>query len=175
MSWPADVGQIPIFYAERPTGRPRLETEHFSSKYLDIPNDPRFTFGHGLSYTTFLLTNPRATRWTITAGETTEILIDVKNTGTMAGEHTVFLFIRDVVSSITRPQLELKDFTKVALAPGEMNTVRFTLSSDQLRFLGADLEPLLEPGLFDVFVGSSADPAQLQMLELRVNPPPSVA
>nr|WP_244512120.1 glycoside hydrolase family 3 N-terminal domain-containing protein [Bosea robiniae] len=175
MSWPADVGQIPIFYAERPTGRPRLETEHFSSKYLDIPNDPRFTFGHGLSYTTFLLTNPRATRWTITAGEATEILIDVKNTGTMAGEHTVFLFIRDVVSSITRPQLELKDFTKVALAPGEMNTVRFTLSSDQLRFLGADLEPLLEPGLFDVFVGPSADPAQLQMLELRVNPPPSVA
>lgn len=175
MSWPADVGQIPIFYAERPTGRPRLETEHFSSKYLDIPNDPRFTFGHGLSYTTFLLTNPRATRWTITAGEATEILIDVKNTGTMAGEHTVFLFIRDVASSITRPQLELKDFTKVALAPGDMNTVRFTLSSDQLRFLGADLEPLLEPGLFDVFVGSSADPAQLQMLELRVNPPPSVA
>ncbi len=175
MSWPADVGQIPIFYAERPTGRPRLETEHFSSKYLDIPNDPRFTFGHGLSYTTFLLTNPRATRWTITAGEATEILVDVKNTGAVAGEHTVFLFIRDVVSSITRPQLELKDFTKVALAPGDMNTVRFTLSSDQLRFLGADLEPLLEPGLFDVFVGSSADPAQLQMLELRVNPPPSVA
>nr|WP_248309310.1 glycoside hydrolase family 3 N-terminal domain-containing protein [Bosea sp. AK1] len=175
MSWPADVGQIPIFYAERPTGRPRLETEHFSSKYLDIPNEPRFTFGHGLSYTTFLLTNPRATRWTITAGEATEILVDVKNTGAMAGEHTVFLFIRDVVSSITRPQLELKDFTKVALAPGDMNTVRFTLSSDQLRFLGADLEPLLEPGLFDVFVGPSADPAQLQMLELRVNPPPSVA
>lgn len=175
MSWPADVGQIPIFYAERPTGRPRLETEHFSSKYLDIPNDPRFTFGHGLSYTTFLLTNPRATRWTIAAGEATEILVDVKNTGAMAGEHTVFLFIHDVVSSITRPQLELKDFTKVALAPGEMKTVRFTLSSDQLRFLGTDLEPLLEPGLFDVFVGSSADPAQLQMLELRVNPPPSVA
>ena len=175
MSWPADVGQIPIFYAERPTGRPRLETEHFSSKYLDIPNEPRFTFGHGLSYTTFLLTNPRATRWTITAGESTEILVDIKNAGTMAGEHTVFLFIRDVVSSITRPQLELKDFTKVVLAPGEMNTVRFTLSSDQLRFLGTDLEPLLEPGLFDVFVGPSADPAQLQMLELRVNPPPSVA
>ncbi|WP_207908115.1 glycoside hydrolase family 3 N-terminal domain-containing protein [Bosea sp. BK604] len=168
MSWPADVGQIPIFFAERPTGRPRLENEHFSSKYLDIPNDPRFRFGHGLSYTSFLLSNPRATRWTIAAGETTEILVDVKNTGAMAGEHTVFLFIRDVASSITRPALELEDFTKVMVAPGEMKTVRFALSSDQLRFLGADLEPVLEPGAFEIFVGPSANPAQLQMLELQV-------
>lgn len=175
MSWPADVGQIPIFFAERPTGRPRLENEHFSSKYLDIPNDPRFAFGHGLSYTTFLLTNPRATKWTLAAGETAEILVDVKNTGTMAGEHTVFLFIRDLVSSITRPVLELVDFTKVALAPEEMKTVRFTLSSDQLRFLGPDLEPVLEPGTFEVFVGPSAEPGRLQMLELQVRPAPVVA
>lgn len=170
MSWPADVGQIPIFFAERPTGRPRLENEHFSSKYLDIPNEPRFVFGHGLCYADFQMSNPRATKWTITAREATEILVDVANAGTLAGEHTVFLFIRDVVSSITRPSLELKDFTKVALAPGEMKTVRFTLSADQLRFLGPDLEPLLEPGSFNVFVGPSADPARLQKLELRVRP-----
>jgi len=170
MSWPTDVGQIPIFFAERPTGRPRLENEHFSSKYLDIPNEPRFAFGHGLSYTSYLLTNPRATKWTIAAGETIEIVVDVKNTGVMAGEQTVFLFIRDVASSITRPLLELEDFTKVVLAPGEMKTVRFALSSDQLRFLGADLEPVLEPGAFEIFVGPSASPAQLQMLEVEVRP-----
>lgn len=170
MSWPADVGQIPIFFAERPTGRPRLENEHFSSKYLDVPNEPRFSFGHGLSYTTFLLTNPRATKWTIAPGETTEILVDIKNTGAMAGESTVFLFIRDVVSSITRPSLELKDFTKVALAPGETKTVRFILSTDQLCFLGPDLEPLLEPGAFNIYVGPSASPDRLQMLALRVRP-----
>ncbi len=170
MSWPADVGQIPIFFAERPTGRPRLENEHFSSKYLDIPNEPRFAFGHGLSYTRFLLTNPRATKSTIAAGETTEILIDVKNTGVMAGEHTVFLFIRDLASSISRPLLELEDFTKVMLGPGETRTVRFALSSDQLRFLGPDLEPLLEPGTFEILVGPSANPAQLQILEVQVRP-----
>ncbi len=170
MSWPTDVGQIPIFFAERPTGRPRLESEHFSSKYLDIPNDPRFEFGHGLSYANFFMTNPRATKWKIAPGETAEILVDVKNTGAVAGEHTVFLFIRDVVSSITRPYLELKDFTKVELAPGEMKTVRFKLSADQLRFLGPDLKPLLEPGTFNIFVGPSANPSKLQMLELRVHP-----
>ena len=170
MSWPADVGQIPIFFAERPTGRPRLEEEHFSSKYLDIPNDPRFAFGHGLSYASFAMTNPRATKWTITAEETTEILVDVRNTGPMAGEHTVFLFIRDLVSSITRPSLELKDFAKVALAPGKMKTMRFTLSPDQLSFLGPDLEPTLEPGTFEILVGPSADLARLQTLKLRVRP-----
>lgn len=170
MSWPADVGQIPIFFAERPTGRPRLENEHFSSKYLDIPNEPRFAFGHGLSYTSFRLSNPRATRWTLAAGESTEILVDVENTGARAGEHTLFLFIRDVVSSITRPLLELTDFTKLALAPREMKTVRFTLSTDQLRFLGRDLEPVLEPGRFEILVGPSASPDQLQRLELRVRP-----
>uniref|UniRef100_A0A9E7ZZU1 beta-glucosidase n=1 Tax=Bosea sp. NBC_00436 TaxID=2969620 RepID=A0A9E7ZZU1_9HYPH len=175
MSWPADIGQIPIFFAERPTGRPRLENEHFSSKYLDIPNDPRFAFGHGLSYTGFLLTNPRATKWTLAPGEATEILIDVRNTGTMAGEHTLFQFIHDVASSITRPGLELVDFTKVALAAGEMKTVRFPLSTDQLRFLGPDLEPVLEPGVFQVFVGPGADPTQLQMLELKVSPAAGVA
>jgi beta-glucosidase len=170
MSWPVDVGQIPIYYAERPTGRPRLEYEHFSSKYLDIPNEPRFEFGHGLSYARFVMNNPRATRSAIRAGESTEVLVDVRNTADVAGEHTVFLFIRDVVSTITRPALELKDFTKITLAPGEMKTVRFRLAADQLRFLGPDLAPLLEPGMFNVYVGPSASPGQLQMLELRVHP-----
>lgn len=168
MSWPTDVGQIPIFFAERPTGRPELENEHFSSKYLDTSNDPRFAFGHGLSYASFLLTNPRATKAMITAGDTTEILIDVKNTGAMAGEHTLFLFVRDVASSITRPLLELEDFTKVVLAPDETKTVRFALSTDQLRFLGTDLEPVLEQGIFEILVGPSAKREQLQLVELQV-------
>jgi len=156
MSWPVDVGQIPVFFAERPTGRPPLPEEHYSSKYLDMPNEPRFAFGHGLSYSRFTLDGLRLDRAAIGAGDTVEIAVDVTNHGPCAGEEMVFLFVRDLISSITRPALELKDFGKIALAAGARGTLRFRLGTDDLRFLGPDLRPMLEAGAFDILVGQSA-------------------
>jgi len=156
MSWPVDVGQIPVFFAERPTGRPPIPEEHYSSKYLDMPNAPRFAFGHGLSYSRFTLDGLRLDRAEIRAGDTVEITVDITNHGPLAGEETLFLFLRDCVSSITRPALELKDFGKIALAAGARGTLRFRLGTDDLRFLGPDLQPMLEAGAFDILVGQSA-------------------
>jgi beta-glucosidase len=161
MSWPAEIGQIPIFFAERPTGRPRAEKDHYTSKYLDMPNEPRFPFGHGLSYSRIELGSPRVDRSVLRAGEWVEITADVANRGPLAGEETVFLFIRDRVSSITRPLLELKDFQKVALAAGESKTVRFRLAAADFGFIGRDLAPKLEAGTFDIHVGQSAAPDRL--------------
>ena len=166
MSWPVDVGQIPIFFGERPTGRPAAVSEHYSSKYLDLPVEPRFSFGHGLSYGGFGLSGLRVDRSEMRAGEAIEVEVDVSNTGPMAGEETVFLFVRDLFASVTRPLLELKDFGKIALAPGERDTLRFRLAAEDLRFLGRDLAPRLEPGAFDLFVGRSA--ARDALLSTRI-------
>jgi beta-glucosidase len=166
MSWPVDVGQIPIFFAERPVGRPPLPYDHYSSKYLDMPNEPRFAFGHGLSYGGFALSGLRLDRPAIRAGETVEVAVDVVNQGARSGEETVFLFIRDRVSSITRPALELKDFGKIVLGPGKRGTLRFRLGTDDLAFLDADLRPKLEPGAFDILVGQSAAADRLLRVQL---------
>jgi beta-glucosidase len=157
MSWPVDVGQIPIFFGARPTGRPAATKDHYTSKYLDMPNEPRFPFGHGLSYSRFDLGGLRADRAKLRAGETVEVSVEVVNQGPLAGEETVLLFIRDQVSSITRPLLELKDFKKISLAAGESGTIRFTLAAEDLSFLGHDLAPRLEAGAFDIHVGRNAD------------------
>jgi beta-glucosidase len=157
MSWPVDVGQIPIFFGARPTGRPAAANDHYTSKYLDMPNEPRFPFGHGLSYSRFDLGGLRVSRAKLRAGETVEVSVDVVNQGPLAGEETVLLFIRDQVSSITRPLLELKDFKKISLADGESGTIRFTLAAEDLSFLDHDLVPRFEGGAFDIHVGRSAD------------------
>ncbi|MBV8961985.1 MAG: glycoside hydrolase family 3 C-terminal domain-containing protein [Hyphomicrobiales bacterium] len=157
MSWPVDVGQIPIFFGARPTGRPAAASDHYTSKYLDMPNEPRFAFGHGLSYSRFELSGLRLDRTELRSGQTVAILVDVANHGPLAGEETVLLFIRDQVSSVTRPLLELKGFQKISLAPAQGGTIRFTISAEDLTFLGPDLAPQLEAGGFDILVGQSAD------------------
>ena len=157
MSWPMDVGQIPIFFGARPTGRPAAADDHYTSKYLDMPNEPRFAFGHGLSYSRFELSGLRVNQSKLRAGETIEVSIDVMNQGSLEGEETLLLFIRDQVSSVTRPLLELKAFEKIALAAGASGKVRFKLAAEDLAFLGDDLAPRLEAGTFDVHVGRSAD------------------
>jgi beta-glucosidase len=166
MSWPVDVGQIPVFFGERPTGRPAAPDDHYTSKYLDMPNQPRFPFGHGLSYSRFEMSEIRVDRTELRASETLDVSVAIVNHGPLAGEETVLLFMRDPVSSITRPLLELKDFQKIALAAGERGTMRFCLTADDLRFLGRDLEPLLEPGAFDIYVGPSA--ARDRLLSTRI-------
>ena len=117
VSWPVDVGQIPIFYAQRPTGRPADPAEHYTSKYIDLPVEPLFAFGHGLSYTRFAYRDLRAHPEELRPGETIAVEVEVANEGAVAGEETVFLFLRDPVASIARPLLELKGVAKIALEP----------------------------------------------------------
>jgi beta-glucosidase len=170
VTWPRDVGQVPIFFAARPSGRPANPNDHYTSKYLDMPVEPLFYFGHGLSYSRFALTNLLASNAEFKRGDELSIEVDVLNEGPAAGEATVFLFARDVVASVARPLLELKGVGKVALRPGEDGTVCFKLTADALAFPGSDLQPVLEPGEFLLLAGQSADPRELQSLKVRALP-----
>ncbi len=157
VTWPRDVGQVPIGYAARPGGRPENPRDHYTSKYLDLPNAPQFAFGHGLSYTRFTLEKPEVT----VDGNLVVTKTVVTNAGERAGATTVFLFLRDPVASVAQPTLELRRFERVELAPGERRPLRFELGRDDLAFLDAALRPVVEPGRFEVHVGLSADPAAL--------------
>jgi beta-glucosidase len=158
VTWPRDVGQIPIFYAERPTGRPADPKNLFTSKYLDVPVEPQFPFGHGLSYGTVELTRLRASTETFVIDRDLALTVEVDatNRGERAAEPTAFLFIRDAVASVTRPLLELKAWRKARLEPGETRTIVFSLSLEDFSFPGLDLAPGCEPGVFEILVGESA-------------------
>jgi beta-glucosidase len=171
VSWPVEVGQVPVFYAQRPTGRPPDPAVHYSSKYLDLPVEPLFPFGHGLSYARFGLSGLRTSASELRPGEAITIECDVVNEGPVAGEETVLLFVRDPVASVARPLLELKGMAKVALEPRRGDVVRFTLKADDLAFLGADLTPRLEPGVFELLVGRSAAHAKLLRTSVRLLAP----
>jgi beta-glucosidase len=161
ISWPVDVGQIPIFYSQRRTGRPADPAAHDTSKYLDLPVEPLFPFGHGLSYTQFTLSNLRAHPAELRLGDSFSVEVDVTNKGPVAGEETVFLFIHDLVASIARPVLELKGVQKILLAPGASGTVTFAVPPEAFEFLDADLAPRVEPGAFEISVGPSSAAASL--------------
>lgn len=171
VTWPRDIGQVPIFYAQRPGGRPAGSDEHYASRYLDMPAEPLFPFGHGLSYSRFTLHDLRASPAQGRAGEAFEITVDVSNDGAEAGEETLFLFARARAASVARPVLELKDVGKLALAAGERGTWRWTLPVSALAFLGQDLQPVIEPGDVDILVGPSADEARLLRTTVRVVAP----
>lgn len=159
MTFPRNVGQIPIYYAHRNTGRPQEgdEFQKFRTNYLDAPNSPLFPFGYGLSYTTFEYSDVSLNNSKITPGETLEVKVTVSNTGGLDGEEVVQLYIRDVVTSITRPVKELKGFQKISLKAGESKEVSFTLSEEDLKFYNYDLDFVAEPGEFIVFIGTSSD------------------
>jgi beta-glucosidase len=161
ITWPRAIGQVPIFYSQRPGGRPENPKDHFTSKYLDTPNAALYPFGHGLTYGRFTLSNLRVTPESATKKETIEVTVDVTNEGSRAAEETVFLFTRDKVASVARPVLELKGVGKISLEPGESGTVQLQLAAEDLAFLGTDLKPVFEPGEIEIFVGPCADPAQL--------------
>jgi beta-glucosidase len=168
VTWPVEVGQIPIFYARLPTGRPIDPAFRYSSKYIDMPNEPLFAFGHGLSYTRFAYSNLRAWPAELRQGGTLAIEVDVANEGKAAGEETVLLFVRDPVASVSRPVLELKGMAKAFLQPGEKRTVRLALACDALAILDATLAPRLEPGAIEIFVGPSARADALLKAEIMV-------
>lgn len=167
-TWPREVGQVPIFFAERSTGRPENAADAFTSKYLDIPNEPLFPFGHGLSYAEVCLENLRTGARDFTPREALVVEVDAVNEGAVATQETIFLFIRDLVASVARPLLELKDWAKVVLAPGEKRTIAFALTAEMLAFAGADGEPVVEAGEFEIFVGRSADRRGLLTTRVRL-------
>jgi beta-glucosidase len=168
VSWPVEVGQIPIYYARRPSGRPAHPEVHYSSKYLDLPVEPLFAFGHGLSYSRFVPGALRVSAAELVPGQELTIEVDVTNEGPSSGEATMFMFIRDPVASVSRPVLELRGIAKAVLEPDASTTLSFALRADDLRFLGPDLSPRLEPGRIEVFVGPSAKQADLLSAEIRL-------
>jgi len=169
VTWPRSIGQVPIFFSSWPTGRPADDKDHYTSKYLDMPVAPLFFFGHGLSYSDFAISELRSKHADFKPGSDLTIEVDVINKGPVAGEETVFLFARDLVASVARPLLELKDVAKLELRSGEAKTISFTLPAKALSFPGGDLEPILEPGEFRLFVGPSADPRKLLSIAVRLH------
>ncbi len=161
VTWPRAVGQVPIFFGARPGGRPDNPMDHYTSKYVDVPDEPLFPFGHGLSYGRFTCANLRVPREPVTQRETIVVRVDVSNEGARAAEETVFLFTHQRVASVSRPVLELRGFAKISLSPGETGTVSLLLPVAELQFLGLDLEPVFETGAVEILVGPCADRRRL--------------
>lgn len=161
VTFPHNVGQIPLYYAHRNTGRPPSDTDKYTSKYLDAPSTPLYAFGHGLSYTTFQYDAPVVAKKTLAPDALQQqVSVRVTNTGTRAGEEVVQLYLRDDVASVTRPVKQLRGFQRVALQPGESKTVTFDLGFEDLAMYDARMQQVVEPGTFTVFVGGSSDRTQ---------------
>jgi beta-glucosidase len=156
VSFPRYVGQLPLYYNHKNTGRPGPAPTVFWSHYTDAPNTPLYPFGYGLSYTTFGYTDPRVSAPAIPVDGTVRVSTTVTNTGTRAGTEVVQLYVRDLVGSVTRPVRELKGFERVTLQPGESREVVFTLGPAELAFYTAGGAWAVEPGEFAVFVGTNS-------------------
>lgn len=159
-TFPQNVGQIPLYYNHKNTGRPLAEGkwfQKFRSNYLDVSNDPLYAFGYGLSYTTFDISAPMLDKEVMSVNGSINVKVNVKNTGLRDGEEVVQLYIRDLVGSITRPVKELKGFRKIFLKAGEQKEVNFILTENELKFYNDKLEFVSEPGDFKVFVGNSSE------------------
>jgi beta-xylosidase len=159
ISIPRSVGQLPVFYNYKPSAR---------RGFLWDEATPLYPFGFGLSYTTFEFKNVRLANKKIRANDATRVLVDVKNSGKVAGTETVQMYIRDLVSSVTRPIKELKGFKKVSLRPGESTTVSLDITPELLAFYGINKKFGVEPGEFEIMVGNSSRTADLQKLILTV-------
>jgi beta-glucosidase len=164
MTFPRHIGQIPVFYAQKNTGRPSVnDNRHYTSAFIDIPNRPQYVFGHGLSYTDFKYSNLNVSDTVLRKHETITLSITLANTGANAGEEVVQLYIRDRVASITRPVKELKGFEKVYLLPGEQKTVSFSINKQLLQFYNEGMDDwITEPGEFDIMIGSSSEDIRLR-------------
>ena len=156
MSFPRDVGQIPISYNELPTGRPADPTNKYTSQYLDVPNTPQYPFGYGLSYTTFALTNLRLSAGSVSASGTLTVSADLTNTGSVAGDDVAQLYTHQDGTSILQPVRRLNGFQRVTLAPGQTKTVTFTLGPSNIGFYNNQGQFEVDPGVVDVYVGDSS-------------------
>ena len=166
MTFPRSVGQVPIFYNQKNTGRPYDPNSKWNTRYLDIPNSPQYPFGFGLSYTTFAYDTLQISGTSFSMKDTITATVRVTNTGKMAGEEIVQLYVRDLVGSVTRPVKELKGFEKIKLAPGESKNVTFKLTSADLAFHTADMTFKAEPGAFWLMAGPDSE--RLQKKEFKL-------
>lgn len=160
-TFPRNVGQIPIYYNHKNTGRPLNNTEgkfaKFLTNYIDVRNEPLYPFGFGLSYTTFEYGNLNLSADELNPNESIEVTVDVTNSGDYDGKEVVQLYIRDLVGSVTRPVKELKGFQKIEIKKGETKTITFKLTVEDLKFYNSDLDFVAEPGDFEVFVGTNSN------------------
>ena len=147
ITFPRSVGQIPVFYNKKNT---RIKN------YLFLENTPLFPFGHGLSYTTFEYSNLSLAEETIAPDQATEVTVEVTNTGDVTGDEVVQMYIRDLISSVTRPVTELKDFKRITLEPGETKKVTLSITPEKLQFYNIDMVRVVEPGEFEIMVGASS-------------------
>jgi beta-glucosidase len=167
VTFPKSVGQIPIFYSMKNTGRPMDPNNKYTSKYLDESNEPLYPFGYGLSYTTFTYGDVTLDKASVTPQDNLTVTCKVTNSGKFAGEEVVQLYVRDLVGSVTRPVKELKNFQKITLKPGESKDVTFTITNNDLSFYRRDMTWGSEPGKFQVFVGGNSRDVKQAEFELK--------
>ncbi|MBN2279837.1 MAG: beta-glucosidase BglX [Candidatus Marinimicrobia bacterium] len=167
MTFPRCVGQIPIYYNQLNTGRPKNRDYVWLSGYIDGPNSPLYPFGYGLSYSTFEYGDPILDKSEMGFDETLTVTIAVTNTGKRDGEEVVQLYIHDQVSSIARPVKELKDFQKVFIRAGETKIVKFEITREKLIYYDENYEELLEPGDFEVMIGTNSDEVKTKTFTLK--------
>lgn len=158
VSVPRSVGQIPVFYNHKPTAR---------RGYAFSESGALYPFGYGLSYSTFEISEPSLSNAEIAAGESTSVSVTVTNTGPVKADEVVQMYIQDKVSSVTRPVMELKGFERVSLAPGESRTVELSITPDALQFYNLDMQRVVEPGEFEIMVGSSSVSHKSTVLTVR--------
>lgn len=165
MTFPRSAGQIPIYYNYYNTGRPAPEDDKpqiYTSAYIDLEKSPKFPFGYGLSYTSFQYKDLSLSRKTIKDNGTISVKFNLTNTGRMAGEEVVQLYLKDQVASLVRPVKELRDFKKIMLKPGESKTVEFIIDREKLSFFDKDLKWIAEPGEFELMIGASSADIRLK-------------
>lgn len=164
VTFPRYEGQIPIYYNHFNTGRPAPNetATNYVSAYIDLKNSPKFPFGYGLSYTTFQYSDLKLSQKKMKNTQTIEVTLNITNSGKVAGEEVVQLYLRDKVGSVVRPIIELKDFQKIKLNAGETKTVKFIIDNQKLSFYNQKLEFKSEPGDFDLMIGSSSADIRLK-------------
>ena len=157
-TFPRNVGQIPIYYDHKNTGRPYKDDpkEKYVSRYLDVPNDPLYPFGYGLSYTTFSYGDIHLSKTSLVGDETLQASVSVTNTGERAGDETVQLYLTQPVASVTRSVEDLRGFQRVRLEPGETKEVTFRITPDDLKFYNSKLKYDWEPGDFIIRIGGGS-------------------
>jgi beta-glucosidase len=160
ISFPRNVGQVPIYYAHKQTGRPPAAHDPYTSRYIDVPWTPLYPFGYGLSYTQFRIGTPQLSAARIEPTAQLSVRVSVQNVGKRAGTEVVQLYLRDDVGSTTRPVKQLRGFQRVTLAPGDTRELTFTLDQDDFALLDDKLQRVVEAGSFTVMVGSSSEDVQ---------------
>ncbi len=167
MSFPQHVGQIPVYYAHKNTGRPLAEGkwfQKFRSNYIDISNDPLYPFGYGLSYSSFNYSDIKLSSISLKGNQTLKATVTLTNSGKYDGKEVVQLYIRDVAGSVTRPVKELKGFQKIALKAGESKTVTFNITPEDLKFYNSNLKYDWEPGEFEIMMGGNSRDVKMQKI-----------